>query len=135
MEDLVRSGLAEEADHVGSGFMIQCSLPFYVHFDPLFMNWNADRDAMALARELSKRGQERVDRLSQELGWSPRQINPAVFRLLQGDFADESNEVPGTSPFYRVALYADNQIFQGRGESLDATRDFRCSTPASGLHG
>jgi hypothetical protein len=36
---------------------------------------------------------------------------------------------------YQVALYADNQFFQGMGKSLDATGLFRCSTSASGLHG
>ena len=35
----------------------------------------------------------------------------------------------------RVARYADNQLFQGMGKSLDATGLFRCSTLASGLHG
>jgi hypothetical protein len=102
MEDLIRYGLATEAP--GSGFVIRCLPSFYVHFDPLFKDWNADQDAVTLARKLLEcGGQERVDRLSQELGWTPRQINPAVFRLLQG-FAQASDEVPGASPFYRVEL-------------------------------
>ena len=104
MEDLVRYELATEApDH---GFVIRCLLPFYAHFDPLFRDWNADQDAVTLAKKLVERRQERVDRLSQELRMPPRQINPAVFRLLQG-FADESPEVPGASPFYRVELIAN----------------------------
>lgn len=105
MEDLVRYGLAKEASYKGGGFMLRCSPSLYVYFDPLFMGWNADEDAVILARALARRGQERVDRLSQELGWSPRQINPAVFRLLQGGFANESPEKPGASPFYRVTLF------------------------------
>jgi hypothetical protein len=105
MEDLVRYGLAEEAGHLGSGFMIRSLPTFYMHFDPLFMGWNADQDAVTLASELVKRGQERVDVLSQELGWVPRRINPAVLRLLQAGFANASNEVPGGSPFVRVSVY------------------------------
>jgi hypothetical protein len=105
MEDLVRFGLAEEAGHAGSGFMIRCLQTLYMHFDPLFMGWNADQDAETLASELVKRGQERVDVLSQELGWSPRRMNPAILRLLHAGFANASNEVPGTSPFVRVSVY------------------------------
>jgi hypothetical protein len=104
MEDLIRFGLAAEGGWAGSGFMIRCSLSLYVHFDPLFMSWNADEDAVVLAKELLENGGERVELLSQDKGWSPRQMNPAIFRLLQGGFADASNEAPGASPFYRVSL-------------------------------
>ncbi len=107
LEDLVRYGLAQEGGHSGSGFMIKCELPLYVHFDPLFMGWNADQDAIVLARELVKRRQEQVERLSQELELPPRQINPAIFRLLQGGFADASKTAPGPLPFYRVVLLSN----------------------------
>lgn len=109
MEDLVRFGLAEEAGYAGSGFMIRCLPTFYMHFDPLFMGWNADQDAETLASELIKRGQERVDVLSQELAWVPRRMNPAVLRLLQGGFANASNEAPGSSPFARVSIYPNTR--------------------------
>jgi hypothetical protein len=104
MEDLVRFGFAEEEGSVESGFMINCLLSLYVHFDPLFLGWNADQDAVVLAKELLKRGQDRVERLSEDLGWSPRRTNPAVFRLLQEYFAYPSNEESGGSPFYCVGL-------------------------------
>lgn len=104
MEDLVRFGLAEEGGWAGSGLIINCLLSLYVHFDPLFLGWNADEDAVVLAKELLKRGDARVERLSEDLGWSPRRTNPAVFRLLQGYFAYTSNEESGGSPFYCVGL-------------------------------
>jgi hypothetical protein len=105
MEDLVRCGMAVEAGHAGGGFMIRCLPTLYMHFDPLFMAWNADQDAVILASELVKRGRERLDVLSQELGWSPRRINPAILRLLHAEFANASNENPGGSPFARVDVY------------------------------
>lgn len=104
MEDLVRYGLAEEAGYSGSGFMILCSPTLFMHFDPLFKGWNADQDAVALAKELAKRSQERVEVLSQDLGMEPRRINPAILRLVNAGFANASSQVPGSSPFVRVSV-------------------------------
>lgn len=118
MEDLVRHRLAREEGWAGSEFMISCLLPLYVYFDPLFMGWNADQDAEELAKELVKRGQERVERLSQDLDWSLRRINPAIFRLLQGGFAD--NSVSSSSPFYVAELLSNvkTRAFAERRASL-----------------
>lgn len=103
LEDLVRFGLAEEAGGLGRGFQIRPLMSLYVHFDPLYMGWNANRDAVVVARELVRRESVRLDQLSQDLGWPPRRMNPAVFRLLQYGFADEESAL-GSSPFYRQQI-------------------------------
>jgi hypothetical protein len=104
MEDLVRFGLASEGGYAGSGFMIRIGEPLCAHFDPLYMGWNADQDAEAIARELVRQDWVNVESLARELAWSARRLNPALFRLLQGQFADASSQVPGASPFSVVDL-------------------------------
>lgn len=104
MEDLVRYGLAEQIPRIGEGFAISVSIPLYVRFDPLFMGWNADQDAILVAQELVKRKQASAENLSQELGMPPRRLNPALFRLLQGGFADAAEITRADSPFYRLWL-------------------------------
>lgn len=104
MEDLLRFGLVEEQGYLGSGLRVCCQPAFYAYFDPLFVGWNADRDATALAAELLTRESWDTLALAKKLAWQPRRLNPALFRLLQGGFADASNEVPGPKPVYRVMI-------------------------------
>lgn len=104
MEDLIRFGMAEVVPTSGPGFSISSSTPLYVHFDPLFMGWNADQDAILIAQELVKRRRVSANDLSGELKMPPRQFNPAVFRVLQGGFAEASEITRADSPFYRLSL-------------------------------
>jgi hypothetical protein len=105
MQDLQRIGLASDAGYLGSGTCIRVSHAFFVHFDPLYKNWNADRDAHQLAAILVQREWFNVQPLAEELGWSGRQMNPALFRILQAGFARASSAVPGGTPFYALQLY------------------------------
>jgi len=120
LEDLVRFGLAEEGGGLGPGFQVRPLMTLYVHFDPLYMGWNADRDAVAVARELVSRESVRLDQLSQDLGWPPRRMNPAVFRLLQYGFAYAADVLPGSSPFYllQISRNANTRAFAERRARL-----------------
>jgi hypothetical protein len=107
MEDLVAHGLAEVGGGAGGGFSVYPRASLYVRFDPLFMDWNADVDARAIARLLVEREEVRIDALAGELQWSPRRMNPAVARLVQSGFVDESDEASGSSPFESVSISAN----------------------------
>jgi hypothetical protein len=118
MEDLVRFGMAETIPTSGKGFSICCLPSLYAHFDPLFMGWNSDQDAASIAQDLVKHERSSTEDVSKRLGMSARQLNPALFRLLQGGFAEASGITRAESPFYRLSIRKNSStraFAEGRG--------------------
>jgi hypothetical protein len=103
MHDLLLSGLAEEAGYAGSGTRIRVREPFFAYFDPVYKGWGADRDARELARILVRQGSFNVPEQAATLNWTPRRMNPALFRIQQYHYADASR-THNTAPFYSSQL-------------------------------
>jgi hypothetical protein len=103
MHDLLMSGLAEDAGCAGSGTRIQVREPFFAYFDPLYKGWSADRDARELARLLVQQGSINVPTAAEQLNWTPRRINPALFRIEQYRLAITSDS-HNVAPFYLSRL-------------------------------
>jgi hypothetical protein len=118
MEDLVRFGMAETIPTSGKGFSISCLPSLYVHFDPLFMGWNSDQDAVSIAQDLVKHERSSTEDVSKRLGMPARQLNPALFRILQGGFAEASGITRAESLFYRLSIRKNSStraLAEGRG--------------------
>jgi hypothetical protein len=99
-EDLQRLGLATlEVDICRGPCKIQLSPKIFERFDPLYMGWSAERDSMIVARHVAERGEISPSTYAEELGWQPRRLNPAIFRLVRNGLVLDSEIWVGESPF------------------------------------
>jgi hypothetical protein len=103
VDELEEHGLAK-ANHVGGcpplGYHLVCPTEFlFEQLDHAFMGWNPMVDARSVAVALVNGGQESgsVQDIAEQLGWTPRRMNPAVSYLLRYGIVGNSR---GMNPTY-----------------------------------
>lgn len=102
-EDLQRLGLAALVVD-----KIDFSPKVFERFDPLYMGWNAERDSMIVAKHLAERGEIYPSTYAAELGWQPRRLNPAIFRLVRNGLVLDSKAYVAESHFFTAQINRNN---------------------------
>lgn len=97
-------GLVDSIQGLGSEAKYEANTRLLVEFDPIFLGWNARRDAEHLGRLLYDRGNLSAPEVAAELSWESRRLNPAVYLLEQLDLCLPSKTLDADSPFRRLHL-------------------------------
>lgn len=85
-EDLERLGMVQLIRGLGMGVVNIVIIPkLFEHFDSLYMGWNAVHDSLAVAKCVAERGVLRPADYATEVGWRPRRLNPALYRLIRNE--------------------------------------------------
>lgn len=104
-EDLERVGLAKFLRVLGPKAEVSFLPRLFARFDPLYMGWNADRDARYIARWLVEHRSLSPEKYLEEVGWAPRRLNPALAHLIANGLVMAPSTLMGDRPF--VALQVD----------------------------
>jgi hypothetical protein len=67
----------------------------FARFDKYYMEWTPEVDAIMLASILSSRGDNAasLSELSEQTGWQPRRLNPAISFLVNRSYIEASDEI------------------------------------------
>lgn len=76
VNELEADGLARRQG--GQNYVVMTTADLFFRMDPGVKGWNAEDDALAVAREILKdQGSTKTPDVAQALGWEPRRMNPA----------------------------------------------------------
>lgn len=99
VDELQQEGLLR---HRGSGIgagTVMAEPELFRRMDPEVKGWDAEEDALAVAREIVKvQGGSQTSDVAKALGWDPRRMNPACEELAARDKV-KVRKFMGSSPF------------------------------------
>lgn len=102
VDELRSSGLLEVN---GSRDVVFATNRLFWETDPLFTESDPTIDAQALARWMVNQQEDAADmrRVGEELGWTPRRLNPAATYLAETGHAQDRQAL-GTAPFFMFQI-------------------------------